>query len=48
VPPGEYTAVAWHKAAGFFRKQIQVTPGQTTKLNFLVPIQEAGTEQARK
>src|SRR5580692_8047674 len=24
VPPGKYTLVAWHKAAGFFRKQIVI------------------------
>ena len=24
VPPGKYTVVAWHKAAGFFRQQVDV------------------------
>jgi plastocyanin len=27
VPPGEYTAVAWHKSAGFFRKTVRVAAG---------------------
>ena len=40
VPPGDYTAVAWHKAAGFFRKQLRVVPGQNAKLEFLVPIDD--------
>jgi len=40
VPPGEYTAVAWHKAAGFLKKQIQVQAGQTSRLEFLVPLDE--------
>ena len=42
VPPGEYTTVAWHKAAGFFRKQIRIVPGQSTRLDFLVPIDDQG------
>jgi plastocyanin len=40
VPPGEYTAVAWHKAAGFFRKQVQVLSGRDTSLDFLVPLDD--------
>lgn len=40
VPPGEYTVVAWHKAAGFFRKQIKLLPGQNASLEFLVPLSE--------
>jgi plastocyanin len=40
VPPGEYTAVAWHKAAGFFRKQVQVLPGRGASLDFLVPLDD--------
>lgn len=40
VPPGEYTAVAWHKAAGFFRKQIKVVPGRGATVEFLVPLSQ--------
>lgn len=38
VPPGHYTLVAWHKTAGFFRKPIEVGPGQTTTADFLIPL----------
>jgi plastocyanin len=38
VPPGEYRIVAWHKAAGFFRKQIVVTPGHDVSADFLIPL----------
>jgi len=38
VPPGEYTVVAWHKAAGFFRKQIVVEPGHAAAADFLIPL----------
>jgi plastocyanin len=43
VPPGEYTAVAWHKAAGFFRKTILVTPHQSAVLDFFIPLGESET-----
>ena len=38
VPPGEYTVVAWHKAAGFFRKRMLVEPGHTATADFLIPL----------
>jgi len=38
VPPGSYTVVAWHKAAGFFRKQITISDAQQTVVNFLLPL----------
>jgi len=38
VPPGEYTIVAWHKAAGFFRRQIVVSAGQSAGADFLIPL----------
>jgi plastocyanin len=38
VPPGTYTLVAWHKAAGFFRKTIVVGPGHDAVANFVIPI----------
>jgi plastocyanin len=38
VPPGQYTVVAWHKAAGFFRQQVQVKAGHDLKIEFLIPI----------
>jgi plastocyanin len=38
VPPGEYRVVAWHKAAGVFRKQIVVEPGHDATADFLIPL----------
>jgi len=38
VPPGQYTVVAWHKAAGFFRKTIQIEPGHSASVDFFIPI----------
>jgi plastocyanin len=38
VPPGKYTIVAWHKAAGFFRKQIVIEPGHDASADFFIPI----------
>jgi plastocyanin len=47
VPPGEYTVVAWHKAAGFFRRQVVVTAGQSASVDFLIPLPaESQSKQA--
>jgi plastocyanin len=40
VPPGKYTVVAWHKAAGFYRKPIVVEAGHDSIADFLIPISE--------
>jgi plastocyanin len=37
VPPGRYTVVAWHKAAGTFRKTIEVREGQPADISFTLP-----------
>jgi len=42
VPPGKYTVVAWHKAAGFFRQTVTVSAGQDGHAEFLIPIDESG------
>jgi plastocyanin len=42
IPPGKYTIVAWHKAAGFFRQEIQVRAGGTEHVEFLIPIDPEG------
>ena len=42
VPAGKYTIVAWHKAAGFFRQQVQITAGRDEKVEFLIPVEENG------
>jgi plastocyanin len=38
VPPGQYTIVAWHKSAGFFRKPILVEEGRDAVADFFIPI----------
>ena len=40
LPPGHYTVVAWHKTAGFFRREIDVREGQLVNLDFEIPILE--------
>lgn len=39
VPPGKYTVVAWHKAAGFFRKTIEVPVGGDSSVGFFIPLE---------
>jgi len=40
VPPGQYTVVAWHKSAGFFRKPITIESGHGAVADFFIPIQD--------
>jgi plastocyanin len=40
VPPGNYTIVAWHKSAGFFRKSIVVDASHDSIADFFIPIGE--------
>jgi plastocyanin len=40
VPPGKYTVVAWHRAAGFFRKSIVVESGHDSVVDFFIPIRD--------
>jgi plastocyanin len=42
VPPGKYTLVAWHKAAGFFRQTVVVAAGRDEHVEFLIPVDENG------
>ncbi|HEY1807976.1 MAG TPA: carboxypeptidase regulatory-like domain-containing protein [Acidobacteriaceae bacterium] len=39
VPPGQYTVVAWHKYAGYFRKTISVAPGHDGIADFFIPLE---------
>jgi plastocyanin len=41
VPPGKYTLVAWHKAAGFFRQEVTVTDKGISGIEFLIPLESA-------
>jgi plastocyanin len=47
VPPGQYTVVAWHKSAGFFRKSITVENGHDAVVDFFIPI-DVDTKQETK
>jgi plastocyanin len=40
IPPGQYTVVAWHKSAGFFRKQITISAGHDSVADFFIPLEE--------
>jgi hypothetical protein len=44
VPAGRYTVVAWHKAAGFFKQEIQVAADRDTRVEFLIPLEAVGAE----
>jgi plastocyanin len=36
--PGTYTIVAWHRAAGFFRKTIRITERGVENVEFVIPL----------
>jgi plastocyanin len=38
VPPGEYTVVAWHKTAGFFRQKVAVKGDRDSTVDFFIPL----------
>jgi hypothetical protein len=42
VPPGRYTVVAWHRSAGFFRQNIEVTASVAPQLQFIIPLDADG------
>jgi plastocyanin len=46
VPPGQYTLVAWHKSAGFFRKSIVVENGRSASADFFIPIEVESKQNA--
>jgi plastocyanin len=49
IRPGTYTVVAWHRAAGFFRKTVRVTETGITTVDFVIPLGAEGVlEQARQ
>jgi plastocyanin len=41
VPAGKYTVTAWHKATGFLRKDVTVSDGAPSNVDFLVPLGDA-------
>jgi plastocyanin len=42
VAPGRYTIVAWHRAAGFFRKTVNVAENRDNVVHFVIPLEEDG------
>jgi plastocyanin len=48
VPPGRHTVVAWHKAAGFFRQQVDLDGTTSPSVKFEIPLDEAGQPIARQ
>ena len=40
VPAGEVTVVAWHERIGETRERVRITPGQTARLAFSLPVVE--------
>ena len=46
VPNGQYTLVAWHRAAGFFRKTIVVESGHDAVADFVIPINIESSQEA--
>src|SRR5579883_162678 len=38
VVPGVWTVVAWHRAAGFHRKRVEVLPNRGAHVEFLIPV----------
>jgi plastocyanin len=47
VPPGQYTVVAWHKSAGFFRQTIVVGHGQDAVADFFIPLEADAKPEAQ-
>ncbi len=39
VPPGNYTVVAWHRAAGYFRTNVNVAPDHASQVRFFIPLE---------
>jgi plastocyanin len=42
LPAGDMTVVAWHERIGERRERVRVTPGQTTRVSFTLPVLEPG------
>jgi plastocyanin len=43
VPPGNYTIVAWHKTAGFFRQPIRILENHPATVQFFIPLEATET-----
>jgi plastocyanin len=45
VPPGEYTVVGWHERTRPVAHRVRVTAGQTTEINFSLPLEQRPAER---
>jgi len=41
VPNGRYRIVAWHKAAGYYRREVNVAAGADASVEFVIPISDS-------
>ena len=41
LPAGTYGVVVWHRAAGFFRRKVDLSEQSSVELSFEIPLQEA-------
>ena len=48
VPAGQYTVVAWHRSAGFFRKTVVVENGHDIAADFFIPLEIDSRLEAEK
>jgi plastocyanin len=48
VPPGQYTVVAWHRTAGFFRKTVVVGNGESAAADFFIPLDIDSKQETEK
>jgi plastocyanin len=47
VPPGEYTVIGWHERIKPVTRTVRVTAGETTKLDFNIPLPNGGETASR-
>ena len=47
IPPGEYTVVGWHERIKPITRTIRVVAGETTKLDFNIPLPNGGDTASR-
>jgi len=47
VPPGDYTLVGWHERIKPITRTIHVTAGETTRLDFNIPIPAIAVDAGR-
>jgi plastocyanin len=48
LPPGQYTVVAWHRSAGFFRKTVVIENGHDIAADFFIPLEIDTRQEAEK